>query len=282
MRPNADLSVGPGLAESWEETSSTSWRFRLREGVKFSNGRALTSDDVAGTWKAHEKTNVLKGTFPDIETMTAVDERTFDVTLSAPVPDLPHRLESFWVLPGKDWVAGSFDLTSNCWAPARTSQASTPKGCRGPSTPTRTTGRRAGRAGKPRRKRVEVKFIADDASRLATVRTGDVDFAITANPDVRRILTADPNIEVTVQNTPDLYYLQLNPLWKGSKLLAMAKACERLNDLAYFVPLVTKPTVILHRSDRVSPVYIPTEPNQMTFRGWPSSPRPDDGPMTAR
>src|SRR5262245_10973596 len=48
-RPNKDLTVGPGLATSWKQTSDTSWRITLRNGVKFSNGRPMTSDDVAGT-----------------------------------------------------------------------------------------------------------------------------------------------------------------------------------------------------------------------------------------
>src|SRR5262245_26740107 len=48
-QPNEDLSAGPGVAESWTETSPTTWRFQLRDDAKFSNGRALTSADVAGT-----------------------------------------------------------------------------------------------------------------------------------------------------------------------------------------------------------------------------------------
>src|SRR4051794_27559490 len=42
-RPNKDLTVGPGLAVSWAQTSGTSWRLRLRTGVAFSNGRPMTS-----------------------------------------------------------------------------------------------------------------------------------------------------------------------------------------------------------------------------------------------
>ena len=37
----------PGLAESWAPIDDTTWEFRLREGVTFHDGTALTADDVA-------------------------------------------------------------------------------------------------------------------------------------------------------------------------------------------------------------------------------------------
>ena len=46
-RMNADLSVGPDLAESWTSTEDLKqWTFTLRRGVKFHNGREMVADDV--------------------------------------------------------------------------------------------------------------------------------------------------------------------------------------------------------------------------------------------
>ena len=50
------------------------------------------------------------------------------------------------------------------------------------------------------------------------------------------------------------------------RVQANAAACEALGDLANVIPLATKPTSIIYRSDRISPVFVPTEPVQMTFR----------------
>jgi peptide/nickel transport system substrate-binding protein len=212
-RPKRDLTVGPGLAESWKQTSDTSWRLRLRQGVKFSNGRALTSDDVVETWKAYQK-GTLTSLFPNIDTMKAVDPLTFDIALKAPLPDLPNRLETFWVLPGKDLAAGSFNPDKDLLGTGPFVAGKHVKGVSWTFNPNPHYWRK----GLPRAKRLDIRFISDDASRLAAVRTGQVDYAITANPDVRKILAGDPRLKVTVQETTDMYFLKLNPLWDKSKL----------------------------------------------------------------
>lgn len=43
----------PGLAASWENPDANTWVFNLREGVKFSDGTAFTSSDVAATIARH-------------------------------------------------------------------------------------------------------------------------------------------------------------------------------------------------------------------------------------
>jgi peptide/nickel transport system substrate-binding protein len=38
--------LGPGLATSWERVDDLTWRFTLRQGVKFHNGNDFTWEDV--------------------------------------------------------------------------------------------------------------------------------------------------------------------------------------------------------------------------------------------
>jgi peptide/nickel transport system substrate-binding protein len=213
-KPNKDLTVGPGLATSWTQSSDKSWRLRLRDGVKFSNGRPMTSDDVVGTWQEYKKVGLLLSLFPSIDSMRAVDPLTVDVKLKAPLPDLPSRLEDFWVLPAKELAAGSYNPDKDLLG---TGPFVSGKHVKGVSW-TFQSNPYYWKKGLPRAKRLDIKFIADDASRLAAVRTGAVDYAETANPDVRKILTGDPRVKVVVQETTDMYFLRLNPLWSGSKL----------------------------------------------------------------
>ena len=87
----------PALAESWEQTSDTVWRFNLRDDVLFHNGEPMTADDVAFSLSAEriwgEDALVPAGTrYTDgFERVEAIDDHTVEIELSAPDPNLPYR-----------------------------------------------------------------------------------------------------------------------------------------------------------------------------------------------
>ena len=41
-----DMSLKPGLAESWTQVDDLTWEFKLRHGVKFHDGQPFTATDV--------------------------------------------------------------------------------------------------------------------------------------------------------------------------------------------------------------------------------------------
>ena len=86
-----DFETIPGLAESWEESNDgLTYTYKLREGLKWSDGEALTADDVAYTinrsrdeeWPNHFSTT---GNLD----ATVIDDRTVQITSSVPDPKLP-------------------------------------------------------------------------------------------------------------------------------------------------------------------------------------------------
>ena len=45
-----DFSTIPGLAESWTGSDDKlTWTYKLRDGLKWSDGKPLTSEDIAWT-----------------------------------------------------------------------------------------------------------------------------------------------------------------------------------------------------------------------------------------
>ena len=87
-RYQADGSIAPALAESWEiSEDGLTYTFTLRPGVKFHDGSDFTADDVKFSLdraRADESTNAQKALFAGIAEVTVVDATTVAVTLSQP------------------------------------------------------------------------------------------------------------------------------------------------------------------------------------------------------
>lgn len=86
----------PELAESWEVESSSSYLFKLRKDVKFSNGEVFTADDVVFTFtelpKLTNDYNNATAVINEIEKVTAVDENTVRFELNKPDADFLNRM----------------------------------------------------------------------------------------------------------------------------------------------------------------------------------------------
>ncbi|HUY99294.1 MAG TPA: ABC transporter substrate-binding protein [Thermomicrobiaceae bacterium] len=81
------LSLVPGLAEKWSASSDgTTFTFNIRQGVKFSDGSDMKVSDI--TWSLNRamttKDSPWLFTLQQVKTITAPDNSTVVITLSAP------------------------------------------------------------------------------------------------------------------------------------------------------------------------------------------------------
>jgi peptide/nickel transport system substrate-binding protein len=82
-----DMSLQPGLAESWEMPDPQTYIFHLRQGVKFHNGRELVAEDVVYSLNRIRDPEVgspWAGGLVSIENVEALDDYTVKVSLSRP------------------------------------------------------------------------------------------------------------------------------------------------------------------------------------------------------
>ena len=98
---NLKLALQPMLALSWKPNKDGSvWTFKLRTGVKFHNGQAMTADDVVYTFKQlsdpKNASNALS-TFTSVLTPSGVkkvDSSTVEFHLEAPNGNFPYLVSS--------------------------------------------------------------------------------------------------------------------------------------------------------------------------------------------
>ena len=92
------------LASSWKNVSPTQVRFTLRSGVKFSDGSALTADDVVySLTRAMAKTSNYAVYAQGIDKVVKVDENTVDILLKGPNPVLLNQLTELRIM-SKAWA----------------------------------------------------------------------------------------------------------------------------------------------------------------------------------
>src|SRR5213594_2557616 len=87
VRATYGSKIGPGLAEAWSESpDGLTYEFRLRRGLKFHNGDAVTAEDVKFSFERY-KGAAAKELQSRVEAVEVVTPLTVRFRLKAPWPD---------------------------------------------------------------------------------------------------------------------------------------------------------------------------------------------------
>ena len=111
----ADGSFQPGLAESWESSpDAKTWRFKMRPGITYHSGRAITTDDVIASINYHrgeDSTSAAKANLVSITDIRAEDDVVI-FELASGDADFPFQVTDYHlpILPSDngeiDWRSG--------------------------------------------------------------------------------------------------------------------------------------------------------------------------------
>jgi peptide/nickel transport system substrate-binding protein len=84
------------LASSVEESADgLTYTFKLRQGVKFHNGKIMNSADVLASFERFKRMGMLRGDLEPIAEMSAPDPQTFRIVLRKKVPVFLEQISSF-------------------------------------------------------------------------------------------------------------------------------------------------------------------------------------------
>ena len=102
VRRDRSLALVPALATQWQQTGPLTWRFTLRPNVRFHDGAPLTADDVVFSV---QRAQLPQGTFAvyanAVGTPVAIDRATVEFRLAKVNPVFLQHLESIFIMkPG--------------------------------------------------------------------------------------------------------------------------------------------------------------------------------------
>src|SRR4051812_15611726 len=91
---DSKLQPKPQMAKEWSSSpDGLRWRFTLRDGLKFHDGSPVTTTDVIASLRRWTTIDAMAKKVAAVTTaMSVVDEKTFEWTLSQPVPGLIETL----------------------------------------------------------------------------------------------------------------------------------------------------------------------------------------------
>ncbi len=225
---NADGSVSPLLAESWEVSPDLkTTTFRLRKGVKFHNGAPFNAAAVKFSFDragGDKSTNKDKRSFAALTTQV-VDEHTVVVINQDIDPDLLFVLGQATSI-----IVEPQSAVGNATKPVGTGPYTLGAWSRGSSiTLAAWPGYRA--AGSIRIRRATFRFIPDPAAQVAALLAGDVDAFPRVTPRSMAQFKSDPRFQVVVSGSRAKTILAMNhqrkPLADVRVRRAIAAAIDR-------------------------------------------------------
>lgn len=236
----ADGKLQPGLATSWKSSGDgLTWVFRLRQGVKFHDGREMTAEDVQFTLmeafrrpeaKSSRAVQFRKG----IKDVKVVDRYTVSIHTAAPWPTFPFDVSN---QPGIEGIVLPKHYVQKVgWA----SFARRPMG----TGPYKFVRHEVGNSIEfeawkehwktpPHFDRLRIVVVSEAATRVAMLKTGQVDIADVSLDEVPEIersglkVAEDPQPTSVRIHLYGTYYENAGPIGDARVRLALNLAINR-------------------------------------------------------
>ena len=209
LQYDKQMKLVPALATSWENPEPTKWLFHLRRGVKFHDGTPFTADDVVFSFeRAKHTTASFKLYTLESGTARKVDDYTVEFTTAAPNPVETSTVANIFIMSRAWCEKNHAELPQDITKREETYAALHADGT-GPfvldkrEPGVKTTYRRNPDWWGSGEKRfegnvdtVEYNQVVNSATRMAALRSGELDFVL--DPPVQDIesLKRDPAVKV--------------------------------------------------------------------------------------
>lgn len=199
------------LAESYENIDETTWQFKLRKDVSFTNGELFNAETVKFSVERilnEEYASSVMTDFADIESVEIVDDYTVNIITKSAFPSLPLRLTYLAMVPkqyieenGNEYFAknpvgtGAYKLVS--WEEG--SQLV-------------LTANDDYFLGAPEVKNVTLKIIKEESTRVMAVQSKEVDVAMSIPVSQVEIVDAEEGYSIVAGPANRTMFLGMNTI----------------------------------------------------------------------
>jgi len=202
---NNDFEPQPLLATEWKVSDDgLRYWFKLREGVKWHDGKDFTAEDVAFSILTLKENHPRgRATYAYVEEANVLNPHEVELILSKPAPYLLNAFASFEspIVPKHLYEGTKIDENPHNVAPVGTGPFVFKEWVRG-SHAILTKNPNYWDAPKPHLDQIIFRFIIDPAAAVAAIETGEVQLSVANIPltDVDR-LKQNPNLVVNTKPT---------------------------------------------------------------------------------
>ncbi|MBV8913650.1 MAG: ABC transporter substrate-binding protein, partial [Acetobacteraceae bacterium] len=200
----------PGLAESWRTLDDTRWEFRLRQGVRFTDGAPFAATDaIASIKRATDipSTASFRTYTRSIKAMTAPDPNTLLIETAAPDPLLANSLSRVRIISARFADAASTDFNTG-----RAAIGTGPFTFQEyvPGSHVRLARNESWWGPKPVWSEVVFRIVTDAGARLASLLAGDLDLIESVPAQGSNRITSDPRFHLIRGISSRLVYLEMD------------------------------------------------------------------------
>lgn len=220
VRWSKDFKSEPRLAEKWERRDENTVRFYLRKGVKFHSGNDFGADDVVWTFNRLKVSPDFKAIFDSFSAVSKVDEHTVDIVTKGPYPLVLNTMAFLFPMDSKFYDGQADGKDKAAIVKHGSSFASTNTSGTGPF---KLVSRQQGVKAEYERnanywdkkspgnvQKLTLVPIKEDATRVAALLAGDVDFIKPVSPNDHNRVQSASGVKLITQSGTRIISLQMN------------------------------------------------------------------------
>jgi peptide/nickel transport system substrate-binding protein len=185
----------PSMATGWNSPDGVVWTFTLREGITFHDGSDFTAEDVVYTIeRTQDETlgHVKAEDFKIVESITAVDDYTVNITLKEPNPTFVYLLTDY----NMAMLSSGYDYASKGETHPMGSGPFKLEKLIPKESAVLTANENYWNEGYPLADELHIYFVPDIDASVSLLEAGEVDIVTQINPTLKKRLESQDGFKV--------------------------------------------------------------------------------------